>query len=204
MFFRIPEDSQDIHSADKTRAMMLAALFASLTAVGAFIRIPIPPVPFTLQTLFVFLSAGILGPRGGSLSQCLYLAAGLAGLPVFTGGGGLAYIFSPTFGYLLGYPLSALFMGHLVKRFVISPQSMKRKSKNVEFLWFVLIYAAGSVVIFALGLTFLFFYAENLAGNFQSIIWAGFLIFIPTDIIKVVAAAWLTVKIRRTGALNIP
>ena len=202
MFSRIVEDSKNIRTVDTTRAMMLAALFASLTAVGAFIRIPVPPVPFTMQTLFVFLSAGILGPYWGSLSQCLYLAVGLAGLPVFAGGGGIAYIFSPTFGYLLGYPVSALFMGLLIRRFVNYPQSKQQQDKKFEFIRFILIYAAGSIVIFAFGLTFLFFYAENLAGNFNSIIWAGFLIFIPPDIVKIVAAAWLTVRIRRLGIIR--
>ena len=70
------------------RIMTLSALFAVLTALGAFIRIPFPLVPITLQTFFVFLSGTLLGSRAGALAQVLYVGMGLIGLPVFTGGGG--------------------------------------------------------------------------------------------------------------------
>ncbi len=69
------------------RIMTLSALFAVLTALGAFIRIPFPLVPITLQTFFVFLSGTLLGSRAGALAQVLYVGMGLIGLPVFTGGG---------------------------------------------------------------------------------------------------------------------
>jgi biotin transporter BioY len=87
--------------------LSLTALFAALTAVGAFIKIPLPYVPLTLQTLFVMLAANLLGPKYGSLSQGIYLALGLIGLPIFAQGGGPGYIFQPTFGYLVGYPVGA-------------------------------------------------------------------------------------------------
>ena len=66
------------------RTMTLSALFAVLTAVGAFIRIPFPLVPITLQTFFVFLSGALLGSRAGALAQVLYLGMGLIGLPIFS------------------------------------------------------------------------------------------------------------------------
>ena len=61
----------------KTTEIVMISLFAALTAVGAFIRIPIPYVPFTLQTLMVMLAGLILGSRLAALSQLLYLAIGL-------------------------------------------------------------------------------------------------------------------------------
>ncbi|HCD71273.1 MAG TPA: BioY family transporter, partial [Thermovirga lienii] len=83
------------------KTMVLAAMFAVLTTVGAYIRVPMPVVPFTLQTAFVLLAGVLLGSRIGALSQVLYIIIGLLGLPVFAGGaGGLQTVFRPTFGFL--------------------------------------------------------------------------------------------------------
>lgn len=81
----------------KIRDLILVAMFAALTAIGAFIKIPIPYVPFTLQFLFCAFAGMILGARLGALSQIIYVAIGLAGIPVFTEGGGIGYVFKPTF-----------------------------------------------------------------------------------------------------------
>lgn len=96
------------------RIMTLSALFAVLTALGAFIRIPFPLVPITLQTFFVFLSGTLLGSRAGALAQVLYVGMGLIGLPVFTGGGGpstfsippsaICWALSPGPGPSVSYP----------------------------------------------------------------------------------------------------
>jgi len=77
----------------KTKNMILAALFAALTAAGALIRIPLGPAPITLQFFFTALAGILLGPYLGALSQLMYVLLGLAGLPVFTAGGGPSYIF---------------------------------------------------------------------------------------------------------------
>jgi biotin transport system substrate-specific component len=95
-----------VDSADRHN-WVRAALFAALTALGAFIRIPMPFVPFTLQFFFCSLAGFLLSPRWAFRSQLLYVALGLAGLPVFTGGGGPAYLLQPTFGYLIGFCLCA-------------------------------------------------------------------------------------------------
>ncbi len=79
----------------------LVGLFAALTAVGAYVAVPLPfsPVPVTLQTLFVYLSGLVLGGRRGALSQLVYLLLGASGIPVFAGGrGGVGVIFGPTGG----------------------------------------------------------------------------------------------------------
>lgn len=81
----------------KTREMILIALFAALTSIGAFIKIPTPIVPLTLQYLFCAYSGILLGSKLGLYSQLLYLVIGLMGFPVFTQGGGLTYIFSANF-----------------------------------------------------------------------------------------------------------
>ncbi|MFC0610543.1 biotin transporter BioY [Scopulibacillus daqui] len=100
----------------KTKSLILIALFAALTAVGGFIRIPLPYVPFTLQILSVFLSGALLGPKLGMMSQLIYVLAGLAGAPIFTKGGGPEYIFQPTFGYLIGFILGAFTGGWVAQK----------------------------------------------------------------------------------------
>ena len=91
----------------KTRMLLLTALFAALTAIGAFLKIPTPWSSFTLQVFFVCMAGVLLGPKYGALSQLVYIALGLMGLPIFTAGGGLGYVFQPTFGFFaLLYPRS--------------------------------------------------------------------------------------------------
>ena len=71
--------------------LVLTALFTALTAVGAFIRIPTAWVSFTLQIFFTFLAGILLGPGWGALSQLIYVLLGLAGVPIFTQGGGFGW-----------------------------------------------------------------------------------------------------------------
>lgn len=87
--------------------------FALLTALGARLSVPLPgtAVPMTLQPVAVLLAGVVLGSRAGAASQVAYLAAGVAGLPVFAAGGGLAYLLGPTGGYLLAFPVAAAVAG---------------------------------------------------------------------------------------------
>ena len=89
-------------SALRTRSLLLAALFAALTAVGAFLRIPVGPISFTLQVFFTCTAGLLLGPWYGAASQAVYVLLGLIGVPIFTEGGGLMYVAKPSFGFLLG------------------------------------------------------------------------------------------------------
>ncbi|RNL41572.1 biotin transporter BioY [Paraeggerthella hongkongensis] len=86
-----------------TRSLVLCALFCALIAVGAFVKIPVPVVPFTLQFLFTTMAGLLLGPRWGTLSVAAYVALGLIGLPIFASGGGIGYLAQPSFGYLIGF-----------------------------------------------------------------------------------------------------
>ena len=90
-------------SLTRTRSMVYCALFTALIAVGAFIRIPVPVVPFTLQYLFTMLAGLLLGAKRGAGSVTVYMLLGLAGLPIFTEGGGISYLFKPSFGYIIGF-----------------------------------------------------------------------------------------------------
>lgn len=100
----------------KSHQLVRCALFAALTAAGAFLRIPVGPLLYTMQLLFTMLSGLLLGAKCGALSQVLYVALGLAGLPVFGGGGGVTYLLQPTCGFVLALPLCAWLVGRLGSR----------------------------------------------------------------------------------------
>ncbi len=86
------------------RKIILCAFFSAMIIVGAYIRMPIPPVPVTLQTFFVLLSGMVLGSKFGIYSVLAYIGLGLVGIPVFAGGtGGISSVLMPTFGYVLGF-----------------------------------------------------------------------------------------------------
>lgn len=99
-----------------TRSMILCALFTALTAIGAFLRIPVPAVPFTLQYLMTMLAGLLLGGKLGSISVTTYIVMGLLGLPVFTEGGGLGYFLKPTFGYIIGFAIGAYITGKIAHK----------------------------------------------------------------------------------------
>ena len=97
----------------KIKDLILISLFAALTAVGAFLKIPTPICPITLQILFTTLAGVLLGGKNGAIAVGVYVLLGLAGVPVFTGGGGISYIFQPTFGFLLGFIAGAYVTGRI-------------------------------------------------------------------------------------------
>ncbi len=169
---------------------LLASLFTALTAAGAFIRIPLPYVPITLQTFFVLLAGLILGPQFGFLSQIIYLTVGLIGLPVFANGGGIGYIFQPTFGYLLGYPVSAYVVGRLLWNHTID--------FNASFVRFFVANLIGVLVIFVFGLTGLYINLRYVAGkalSLTTLMWTGFIVFIPGDLIKILTCSIIAKKL---------
>ena len=86
----------------KIKDIILTALFAALTAIGAFLKIPFPLAAITMQSFFTAMAAILLGRKYGALSQGVYVLIGLVGIPIFALGGGFSYVFQPTFGFLLG------------------------------------------------------------------------------------------------------
>lgn len=98
------------------RRVLAVTAFAVATALGAHVAVPLTPVPVTLQTFFVILAGALLGPGLGAASQVAYLGMGVAGLPVFAGGFGLAYLAGPTGGYLLAFPATAFVAGVVARR----------------------------------------------------------------------------------------
>ena len=161
-----------------TRDMVLFALFTALIAIGAFIRIPVPFCPFTLQLLFTTLAGLLLGSRRGAASVAVYVLLGLVGLPVFTSGGGPSYIFQPTFGYLIGFIGGAWLTGYIAHQ---SAMPSLQRLLAADFAGLIIVYAT------PISLWTLFVYC--------------FVLPIPGDIFLCIVAAFLTRRIRRTTAL---
>jgi biotin transport system substrate-specific component len=167
---------------EKLRWMVLASLMAALTAVGAYIHVPIGPVPIVLSTLFVLLSGLLLGSRWGLASMALYLFVGAIGLPVFSGGrGGIAHFFGPTGGYLFGYLLAAWLTGFISER-------------SRGFLFFeILGVAMGSLLIYGLGVPWLKMVTQM---SWSKALLVGMVPFLIGDAVKASVALILARAVR--------
>ncbi|TNH39855.1 biotin transporter BioY [Paracoccus haeundaensis] len=157
---------------------------AALIALGARVQVPFWPVPMTLQTLAVLVIAAGLGPRLGLAAMGAYMAAGLAGLPVFAGsperGLGLAYLAGPTTGFLIGMALSMIVTGALA-------QGRGLGMRAVAML-------AGTVAIYVPGLIWLsaFVPADRLLA-------VGVAPFILGDMVKIALGALALQAVTRRG-----
>lgn len=129
-------------STRKTKDLILCALFAALTAVGAFIKIPVPVVPFTLQLLFTMLAGLFLGGRRGAAAVTAYILMGLLGFPVFAEGGGLGYILKPSFGYLIGFAAAAYLTGCIANKV---PEPGYGRLLAANFIGLGVVYLCGMV-----------------------------------------------------------
>ena len=177
--------------------LILIALFAALSVVGAFVKIPTPLVPFTLQTLFCVYAGFLLGARRGFASQLLYLLIGLMGIPVFALGGGPAYVLQPTFGYLLGFLACSGICGYFVERM-----------ERVTFMKLFSVGIVGLIAVYAIGLSYLYFIVNVYFGRpmpIGMVLSVGFLPYIVSDLIMNCVIAATAVKIipalRKNGYL---
>jgi biotin transport system substrate-specific component len=171
---------------DVAPAIRIAAvLFLTvLTAAAAQISIPLPftPVPLTLQPMIVLLGGAALGSRLGMTSQVLYLAAGLAGLPVFATSPvlpqGMLRLLGPTGGFLMAYPFAAFLTGWLSER-----------GFDRRYLTSVLAMAAGLAVIFACGVTWLAWFTSAGPKGLPAALQLGLYPFVLVDAFKLLVAA---------------
>lgn len=92
-----------LRSANPALGFAIALAGTAILALSAKLSIPFIPVPATFQTLAVAALAAAFGWRIGVMTMVLYIAEGLSGLPVFATGGGPAYVFAPSFGFILGW-----------------------------------------------------------------------------------------------------
>jgi biotin transport system substrate-specific component len=183
-------DSRALRVAERASAV---AFITALTAAAAQVSIPLPftPVPFTLQPMIVLVGGAALGARLGMSSQLLYLALGIAGLPVFAAAPllpqGAARLLGPSGGYLIAYPLAAFVAGALAER-----------GFDRRYLTAVFAMACGLAVIFASGVLWLAVIVRPVRG-FGAALAEGFYPFIAADVLKLLVAAgvmpslwWLT------------
>ncbi|MBU0567586.1 biotin transporter BioY [bacterium] len=177
----------------------LAFGMACATGILAQARIPLfwTPVPITGQTFAVLLAGVLLGRYWGGISQAMYVAIGAAGVPWFNGfSGGLTVLAGPTGGYLIGFILAALFLGHFTDKYI--------KARSF-FSIFSLMLFANFILIYILGLfqlSFWFYLAKGASPTLWELLMAGAIPFIAGDTLKIIAAATLAHLITPKEAFN--
>ena len=150
------------------------SIFISLTAQLAF-YLPFSPVPITMQTFGVLLIGLTYGSKRGALTLIVYLIEGGIGLPVFANGGcGIAYLFGPTGGYLVGFVVATFAVGYLAEK------GWDRKILSTFTSMLI-----GTIILFSFGLLWL----NKFVGT-EKLFVAGLLPFIPGEILKSILVAF--------------
>ena len=182
------------------RGIQIASVLfiTALTAAAAQISIPLPftAVPLTFQPMVVLVGGLALGSRLAFASQVLYLAAGIAGLPVFAASAtlppGALRLLGPTGGYLMAYPVAAFVAGYLAER-----------GFDRRYVTSVLAMFAGLAIIFVSGVTWLGLFARTVTGSapvgMQAALATGLYPFILPDVIKLAVAAGLRPGVVASG-----
>ncbi len=147
-----------------------------LLIASAKIKVPLYPVPMTLQPLAVLMLATLFGRKLATLTVGLYIFKGIIGLPVFAFGGGLMYLMGPTGGFILGFFVSAIIVGHLADR---------GWGKNV--LLSIISMLIGMAVIYSLGI-----FQLALLKGFNFALLKGFYPFLLGDFYKLLLAGIIT------------
>lgn len=164
------------------RNTVYSSLMAALIAAGAFISIPLGPVPITLQTFFVLLTGLLLGKKWGSASMAIYLLAGGIGLPVFSQArGGFTHFVGPTGGYLFGFLFAVFLVG------AASDVIKEKTEENTlnRFIFNLIAATIGVCAIYSLGVPWLKIVAKM---SWDKAISLGALPFLLGDAIKIIAA----------------
>lgn len=170
----------------KTQKLIMCALFAALIAVGAFIKIPVPVVPFTLQFLFTMMAGILLGGRLGAAAVGAYILMGLLGFPVFAEGGGLAYILKPSFGYIIGFAAASYITGTIANKV---PNPSYKRLFAANFTGLGIVYLFGMVYYYLISN----FYLGNPIGLWPLFLYC-FILAVPGDIALCILGAFLGKK----------
>lgn len=167
--------------------------FTMLTIIGAITKLPVPFIPseygfimFTLQGFFAVMSGLILGCSDGAISQFIYMALGLVGLPIFINGGGISYLLQPTFGYIFSFFIASFASGICF-----------RKLKTLSVLKLFGCGLVGLIIIYLFGMTYqvliLFVHLkETMTFSLTSAAWA--LVLFPIDALLVYLACLIYPK----------
>lgn len=184
----VPRRAGGFSKAGKLRRITYCAVFVTLIAAGAFIKIPIPVVPFTLQFLFTMLAGLLLGGRSGAASVGVYIVLGLAGLPIFAEGGGIWYLLKPSFGYMIGFCAASYATGKMAEN-MKAPTMGKLLAANFT----------GLMIVYTAGMLYYDFICRYIAGapiGLWTLFLNGFILAVPGDICLCVLAAYLAKRIK--------
>ncbi|MDD5018374.1 MAG: biotin transporter BioY [Eubacteriales bacterium] len=142
----------------KTKQLLLCALFAALTACGSLIKIPIPGTTLilTFQVFFMIMAGLMLRARYALISQLVYAAVGLAGLPVFSAGGGIAYVLFPSFGFVIGFCVSAPVISLLVRKNLLSLISKQAHNKGILVMKITIYALVSLTVMYVFGVAYMY------------------------------------------------
>ncbi len=168
---------------NKTKDLMMCSLFVALIVVGAFIKIPIPVVPFTLQLLFTMMAGLLLGGKLGAASVGIYILMGLLGLPVFAEGGGFSYVLKPSFGYIIGFAVASYVTGIIANK-VPNPSYKRLFAANF----------AGLGIVYLFGMVYYYFMSNFYLGNpigLWPLFLYCFILAVPGDIVLCILGASL-------------
>ena len=172
----------------KIKEITFCAIFTVLIIVGAFIKIPIPVVPFTLQFFFTNMAGILLGSRMGALSVTAYMILGLVGLPIFSEGGGIGYVLIPSFGYIIGFIFGTFITGIIVE-----------KMKNKTIIGYVIAGFSGLMIVYAVGMIYYYiignFVIDSPIGVWPLILYC-FLLAVPGDIVLCIISGLIAKKVR--------
>lgn len=169
--------------------LTLSGLFCTLIIIGSFIKFPMPNMmPMTLQTFFVLLAGLLLNVKASALATITYIALGLIGLPIFSGGGGMGYILMPNFGFIIGFVIATVIMSIVAE-----------KLKNRKLWQYILISLFGVAVIYIIGISYFAFITNVYNNGENSALWfiqTVFMPFLPKEIICIILASLSAYKIR--------
>lgn len=170
-----------------TTRMVRIALFTALICVGAFISVPIGPVPISFQNFFVIMAALLLPAKDAALSVLIYLFIGLAGLPVFAQfTGGLQTVFKPSFGFLIGFVVGA----YVISKIVGDSRDYKK---------IFLATVAGEIIFYIVGIPYMYYILAGISkapGTITGLLQLGLIPFIPGDLLKMIIATAIAPKIK--------
>jgi len=172
----------------KVQDIILASLFTTLMILGAYITIPFPFLPVTMQPVFCVLAGLIAGPRIGALSMTAYAILGLSGIPVFARGGGITYVFNPSFGFIIGFIACAYIIGRISR----SRYGNKKAANLIAAL-------TGLASLYLIGMVYMALILRFYMGNEEASFWYVTISNIPyfiKDLVLFIAAAFISIPVR--------